>query len=61
MLASGGGTHIINSGGVEDPTRSAFQIDYIVPDKTTWSSGDRQLVCLAYQPGAPVDYSIKKK
>ena len=41
-----------------DPSMSAFVIFYIIPDKATWSSGDRQLVCLAYQSG-PVDYSIK--
>jgi hypothetical protein len=27
--------------------------------RSDWESGDRQLVCLAYQPGAPVDYSIR--
>jgi hypothetical protein len=27
--------------------------------RSDWESGDGQLVCLAYQPGAPVDYSIR--
>ena len=45
---------------------SAFSYDYMYPtDAVDWSSGDRRLVCIAYestaqQPGgAPVDYSIK--
>jgi hypothetical protein len=44
--------------GVTDPTTSQFQIDAIAPDNATWSSGDRRLVCLAYQSW-PMKYSIK--
>jgi hypothetical protein len=39
---------------------SAFMIYSIVPaDANDWGSGDRELVCVAYQQGVPVDYSIK--
>ena len=45
---------------------SAFTIDYIAPyGSDDWGSGDRWLVCLAYEStgqypaGAPVNYSIK--
>jgi hypothetical protein len=39
---------------------SVFMIVDIVPgDASDWASGDRQLICVAYQPGGPVDYSIK--
>jgi hypothetical protein len=45
---------------------SAFSIAYIAPDATAWPTGDRQVVCAAYQAdpvaasGAlPVSYSIK--
>jgi hypothetical protein len=44
---------------------SMFYYAYTVPDNTTWPSGDRWVVCVAYDPtsaypgGAPVNYSIK--
>lgn len=45
---------------------SAFTFDYIVPDSSDWTSGDRSLECVAFAPSAdgpsgaaPVDYSIK--
>jgi hypothetical protein len=39
---------------------SIFMIDWIVPGYANdWASGDRELVCMAYQQGVPVDYSIK--
>jgi Septum formation len=44
---------------------SSFSYDYSNPDSTTWSGGDRLVVCIAYEStgqypgGAPVDYSIK--
>lgn len=46
-------------------SQSAFSYDYSNPDSTTWSGGDRLVVCIAYEStdqypgGAPVDYSIK--
>ena len=41
-------------------TGSSFQIDMIAPSGgDDWASGDRHLVCMAYQPGVPVNYSIK--
>jgi len=48
-----------------DTSQSAFSYDYSNPDSSTWSDGDRLVVCIAYEPtdqnpgGAPVDYSIK--
>jgi hypothetical protein len=44
---------------------SAFSIYYITPYSDNWASGNRWLVCLAYDPsrqdprGSLVDYSIK--
>src|SRR5262249_1748493 len=40
--------------------RSSFTIDYAVPDNTSWSSGDRSVLCVAYEPGRRVRYSIKR-
>ena len=49
-----------------DNSGSSFTIDYIAPyGSDDWGSGDRWLVCLAYEStdqypgGAPVNYSIK--
>jgi DivIVA domain-containing protein len=43
-----------------DNSDSAFTIDYVAPSSgTDWASGDRQVACMAYQPGVPVNYSIK--
>ena len=49
-----------------DASQSAFTYTGIVPDSSGWASGDRSLVCVAYEPspsgpsgGTPVDYSIK--
>ena len=49
-----------------DNSESAFTIYYIAPyGSDDWSSGDRQLVCMAYMStsqrpgGVPVDYSIR--
>lgn len=44
--------------GVTDSSTSQFQVDGIAPDNASWSSGDRRLVCLAYQSW-PIKYSIK--
>jgi Septum formation len=41
------------------PSGSTFTIDYIIPGKTAWASGDRRVICVAYEPWAPVDYSLK--
>ncbi len=44
---------------------AGFTYDYITPDDSTWPSGDRLVVCIAYKwtpqypGGAPVNYSIK--
>ncbi len=39
---------------------STLAIDYVVPGQgADWASGDRFLVCLAYWPGVPVNYSIR--
>ncbi len=44
---------------------TGFTYDMIYPDNTSWPSGDRLLVCVAYKwtsqypGGAPVDYSIR--
>lgn len=41
-------------------SESAFTFTYIIPgDATDWATGDRLVVCVAYQPGVPVKYSIK--
>lgn len=43
-----------------DNSASAFMIYFVIPSGgDDWASGDRQLVCVAYLSGAPVDYSIK--
>jgi hypothetical protein len=43
-----------------DNWESAFTYQAITPTpRWDWASGDRQLVCVAYQPGWPVDYPIK--
>jgi hypothetical protein len=50
-----------------DESQSAFRYDEILPyDPSDWTSGDRSLACVAYEPspsgpsgGTPVDYSIK--
>jgi hypothetical protein len=40
---------------------SKFTIDRVSPaGGDDWASGDRLLVCMAYQPGVPVNYSIKR-
>ena len=42
-----------------DNSASSFSILTIDPfPRSDWASGDRQLVCVAYDPGVPVDYSI---
>ena len=41
------------------PSASAFTIDYITPDSAAWASGNRRVICVAYEPGAPVTFSIK--
>jgi hypothetical protein len=48
-----------------DISLSAFSFTYVVPEPADdWASGDRQLVCVAYEStarypgGAPVNYSI---
>jgi len=45
---------------------SAFSIAYTAPDAATWPTGDRQVICVAYQADpvtasgvSPVDYSIR--
>jgi hypothetical protein len=41
-------------------SESAFTYESITPTpRSDWASGDRQLVCLAYQPSGWMDYSIK--
>ncbi len=43
-----------------DNSESAFTIYYVVPyGANDWASGDRLLVCMAYQPGVTANYSIK--
>jgi hypothetical protein len=43
-----------------DNSDSIFSIDTVDPTpRSDWDSGDRQLVCIAYEPGVPVDYSIR--
>ena len=43
-----------------DPTDSAFTATYTHPDDAAdWAAGDRLVVCVAYRPGVPVNYSIK--
>jgi len=39
---------------------SVSTIYYLVP-YDDWGSGDRQLVCMAYEPGVPVDFSIRER
>jgi Septum formation len=41
------------------PSASAFAIDYITPDSVAWASGNRRVICVAYEPWAPVTFSIK--
>jgi Septum formation len=41
------------------PSASAFTIDYITPDSAAWASSNRRVICVAYQPWAPVTFSIK--
>lgn len=42
------------------PDQSAFTYSDAIPDSTSWSSGDRSVQCIAYNPsGAPMSYSIK--
>ena len=38
---------------------SAFAIDYITPDSAAWASGNRWVICVAYEPWAPVTFSIR--
>ena len=48
-----------------DSADSNFSYDYLIPDDTTWPSGDRFVVCVAYAPNSqdsgavPLNYSIK--
>jgi hypothetical protein len=43
-----------------DSSASSFTFQDIIPIPAgDWASGDRQLVCVAYQPEKAVDYSIK--
>ena len=39
---------------------SSFSIDYAVPDNASWSYGDRSVMCVAFERGRQVDYSIKR-
>lgn len=40
--------------------QSVFTYTTVMPDNTAWSSGDRSLQCVAYDPsGASMNYSIK--
>jgi hypothetical protein len=34
-------------------------IEFITPDGGDWASGDRLVVCMAYQPGYPLFHSVK--
>jgi hypothetical protein len=44
----------------EPSSESAFTFQSITPTpRWDWASGDRRLVCLAYQPSGWMDYSIK--
>jgi len=41
-------------------TMSSFTFDVIAPSGgSDWDSGDREVICVAYEPGASVRYSIK--
>jgi hypothetical protein len=48
-----------------DHASSGLGYDYVAPDSTTWPSGDRFIVCVAYEPAStgsgavPLNYSIK--
>ena len=48
-----------------DHASSGLGYDYVAPDSTTWPSGDRFVVCVAYEPAStgsgavPLNYSIK--
>jgi Septum formation len=49
-----------------DYSQSAFSYTEIVPDSANWASGDRSMVCVAFEPDSsgpsgatPVNYSIK--
>jgi hypothetical protein len=43
-----------------DTSASSFNFDYVTPSGGgDWASGDRWVVCVAYDPGMPVKYSIK--
>jgi hypothetical protein len=48
-----------------DYASSVLGYDYVIPDSTTWPSGDRFMVCVAYKPAStgsgavPLNYSIK--
>ena len=41
------------------PDASLFRIAYVVPDNVSWSSGDRGVLCVAYEPGVSVAHSIR--
>jgi hypothetical protein len=39
---------------------SEYVIDAVEPSPASdWASGDRRVVCMAYEPGQPLNYSIK--
>jgi len=41
-------------------SESVFAVSLVAPyPGSDWATGDRRLVCLAYLPGEPVDYSIQ--
>jgi hypothetical protein len=44
---------------IYDPQVSVFAYDFVAPDSSSWASGDREVVCVAYESGVSVPYSIK--
>ena len=38
---------------------SALQLQYLVPSVETWNAGDRELVCLIFDPAGPVTGSLE--
>ncbi len=63
VIASRGWARCLTAFRAYDGTghaNSALAIDYVVPSRgADWASGDRLLVCVAYAPGVPVNYSVR--
>ena len=59
VLSTGEGQCVGLIAGYAGASAVAVGIEFITPDEGDWASGDRLVVCMAYQPGYPLFHSVK--